>query len=98
MLGWALLMGLLLRRVLGRAREAGWVKLPVLAVALLFVAYAVRTVIRVPDWRSDETLNLATAEAFPETPAPYLNLATYYERFEKSPAKALACSGVEARA
>ncbi len=90
MLGWALLMGLLLRRVLGRAREAGWVKLPVLAVALLFVAYAVRTVTRVPDWRSDETLNLATAEAFPETPAPYLNLATYYERFEHSPAKALA--------
>jgi hypothetical protein len=47
-------------------------------------------VTRVSDWRNDETLNLATAEWFPETPGPYLNLATYYERFEHHPAKALA--------
>jgi len=90
MLGWALLVGLMLQRALGRAREAGWSKLPVAAVAILFLAYAARTLARVPDWRNDETINLATAEAFPETPAPYLNLATYYERFEHSPAKALA--------
>jgi protein O-mannosyl-transferase len=89
MLGWALLVGLLLERGLLRARAAGWIKLPAVAIALLFVAYAVRTVTRVPDWRNDETLNLATAEAFPETPAPFLNLATYYERMEKNPAKAL---------
>jgi hypothetical protein len=90
MLGWALLMGLLLERALARVRRAGWIKLPAAAIAMLFVAYAVRTVTRVPDWRNDETLNLATAEAFPETPAPFLNLATYYERVEKNPAKALA--------
>jgi hypothetical protein len=89
MLGWVLLVGLLLERGLGRARAAGWSKLPVAVVALLFLAYAVRTVTRVPDWRSDETLNLATAEFFPETPAPFLNLATYYERVEKNPKKAL---------
>jgi hypothetical protein len=90
MLGWALLVGLLLERTLVRARVGGWMKWPAAAIALLFVAYAVRTVTRVPDWRNDETLNLATAEAFPETPAPSLNLATYYERVEKNPAKALA--------
>jgi len=53
---------------------------PVAAIALLFVAYAVRTVTSVPDWRSDEPLKVATAEAFLESPAPLLNLATYYER------------------
>jgi hypothetical protein len=90
MLGWALLVGLLLERGLVRARSAGWTKLPVAAIALLFVAYAVRSVTRVADWRNDETLNLATAEAFAESPAPFLNLATYYERVEKNPAKALA--------
>jgi hypothetical protein len=89
MLGWGLLVGLLLERGLGRAREAGWTKLPAVAIALLFIAYAGRTITRVPDWRNDETLNLATARAFPETPAPFLNLATYYERVEKNPAKAL---------
>lgn len=90
MLGWVLLVGLLLERGLARARVAGWIKLPTVAIALLFVAYAARTLVRVPDWQSDETLNLATAESFPETPAPFLNLATYYERVEKNPAKALA--------
>ena len=89
MIGWALIMGLLLERGLTRARAAGWIKLPGAAVVLLFLAYAVRTVTRVPDWRSDETLNLATAKSFPETPAPLLNLATYYEHVEKNPAKAL---------
>jgi hypothetical protein len=89
MLGWVLLVGLLLERGLTRARAVGWIRLPAAALALLFVAYAVRTVTRVPDWRNDETLNLATARAFPETPAPLLNLATYYERVEKNPAKAL---------
>ena len=89
MLGWALLVGLLLERGVIRARAAGWIKLPVVAIALVFVAYTVRTLTRVPDWRSDETLNLATAEAFPETPGPLLNLATYYERVEKNPIKAL---------
>ena len=89
MLGWVLLVGLLLERGLARARAAGWIKLPAVAIALLFVAYAVRTVTRVPDWRNDETLNRASAEAFPETPIPFINLATYYERMEKNPAKAL---------
>ena len=89
-LGWAFLVGLLLERGLTRARAAGWLRLPVVAITLLFTAYGVRTLTRVPDWRSDETLNLATAGAFPETPAPFLNLATYYERVEKNPVKALA--------
>jgi protein O-mannosyl-transferase len=89
MLGWALLMGLLLSRALILGRDRGWIKLPALAVTVLFLAYAVRTATRVPDWRSDETLNLATAEAFPETPGPLLNLATYYERFDNNPNKAL---------
>jgi len=89
MLGWVLLVGLLLERGLGRAREAGRTKLPAAAIALVFLACAARTVTRVQDWRSDETLNLATARAFPETPAPFLNLATYYERVENDPAKAL---------
>jgi hypothetical protein len=89
MLGWCLLMGWMLARGLERARAAGWTKLPTVSVALLFAAYAARTVTRVPDWRSDETLNLATARFFPETPAPFLNLATYYER-EKNLIRALA--------
>jgi hypothetical protein len=90
MLGWVLLVGLLASRAIGWAEERGRARLAMAAVALLFLAYAVRTVSRVPDWRNDETLNLATAEWFPETPGPYLNLATYYERFEHDPAKALA--------
>ena len=89
MLGWALLVGLLASSALAWCHERGWTRLSVAAVALLFFAYGTRTVIRVPDWRNDETLNLATAEFFPETPGPYLNLATYYERFESNPAKAL---------
>jgi hypothetical protein len=90
MLGWALLAGLLFERGWMRVRAAGWIKLPALAIALLFLAYGARALARVPDWRNDETLNLATAQAFPETPAPFLNLATYYERVEKNPVKALA--------
>jgi hypothetical protein len=90
MLGWSLLIGLLLSRALTWARGRGRRRFVMAAVALLFMAYAVRTVTRVPDWRNDETLNLATAEFFPETPAPFLNLATYYERFEHDPARALA--------
>jgi hypothetical protein len=79
-----------LARVLERARAAGRGKAAAVAVGLGLLAYAGRTLARVPDWRNDETLNLATAEAFPETPTPYLNLATYYERFERNPSKALA--------
>ena len=89
MLGWALLMGLLFRRIFALGRDRGWVKLPAALVVLLFAAYAFRTMSRVPDWRNDETINQATAEAFPETPGPLLNLATYYERFEQKPEKAL---------
>jgi len=90
MLGFCLLLGLVLHRGVERAR-AGGLGTPALAcVLLLFSAYAVRTVTRVPDWRSDETLNLATARMFPETPTPLLNLATYYERTEKDPTKAVA--------
>jgi len=90
MLGFALLVGLLLARALAWGQERGWPRLAALAVAVLLLAYTARTATRVPDWRSDETLNLATARAFPETPTPYLNLATYYERFQNDPAKAMA--------
>jgi hypothetical protein len=90
MLGFALLVGLLLDRALAWGRERGWPRLTIVAVAVLLLAYTARTATRVPDWRNDETLNLATAAAFPETPTPYLNLATYYERFEHDPKKALA--------
>jgi protein O-mannosyl-transferase len=90
MLGWCLLVGLGLARLLDRARQAGRARVAVAAVAVLLALYAARTLARVPDWRNDETVNLATAAAFPETPGPYLNLATYYERFEDNPAKALA--------
>lgn len=90
MLGWALLVGILLGRAVAWARGRGWPKLAAAAVVLILTAYAARTLTRVPDWRNDETLNLATAELFPETPGPYLNLATYYERFEGNPGKALA--------
>jgi hypothetical protein len=90
MLGWALLVGLLANRALVWARERGRPRLAATAVVLVFAAYAARTLARVPDWRNDETLNRATAEHFPETPGPYLNLATYYERFEGNPGKALA--------
>jgi hypothetical protein len=89
MLGWVLLMGLLLDRGLVWCRDRGWSRPAAVVLGVLFLAYAARTVTRVPDWRSDETLNLATAEAFPETPAPYLNLATYYERFAGDRVKAL---------
>jgi hypothetical protein len=90
MLGWALVVGLALARGLAWASDRGRLRLAVAAVALLYAAYAVRTLTRVPDWRNDETLNLATADFFPETPAPYLNLATYYERFAHDPGRALA--------
>lgn len=90
MLGWSLLAGLGLARVLAWGRARGRYGLVVVAMSLLFFAYAARTVARVPDWRNDETLNLATAAYFPETPGPYLNLATYYVRFEQNPRKALA--------
>ena len=90
MLGWALLMALVLERAFVWARDRGWPRLAATVMALGLLAYAARTLTRVPDWRNDETLNLATAEHFPETPGPYLNLATYYERFERDPAKALA--------
>jgi hypothetical protein len=89
MLGWALLMGFLLDRAWHWARSVGRTRLVAAAIGLVFLAYAARTLARVPDWQSDETLNLATAAAFPETPIPFLNLATYYERFEGNPAKAL---------
>jgi protein O-mannosyl-transferase len=99
MLGWALLAGLALARGLEWARAAGRVRLATAAIAAVFVLCSIRTVTRVPDWHSDETLNLATADAFPETPIPYLNLATYYERFEHDPAKALsALAHAESRA
>lgn len=89
MIGCALVVGVSLNRGLTRARAAGWIKLPTVAVVVLLGACAARTLARIPDWRNDESLNLATAEAFPETPAPFLNLATYYERVEMNPAKAL---------
>ncbi len=89
MLGYCLLVGLLLDHGLERARAAGRLRLAGTAVALLLLAYAARTLARVPDWRNDGTLNRATAASFPETPAPYLNLATYYQRVEKDPRKAL---------
>jgi hypothetical protein len=89
MIGWALLVGCLLDLAWQRAQRAGHSRLVVAAIALLFMTYVARTFARVPDWRNDETLNLATAAAFPETPVPLLNLATYYERFEQNPAKAM---------
>jgi hypothetical protein len=48
----------------------------VLAIGLLVIAcFAVRTLWRWPDWHDDRRLNQATAESFPETPTPLLNLA-----------------------
>jgi hypothetical protein len=49
------------------------------AVATLLVAFAARTVIRLPDFHDDRTLNRATARDFPETPTPLLNLAEIEE-------------------
>jgi uncharacterized membrane protein (UPF0136 family) len=89
MMGWALLVGCLLDLAWQRALTAGRSRLVAAAITLLFMTFAARTFVRVPDWQSDETLNLATVAAFPETPTPFLNLATYYERFERNPAKAL---------
>lgn len=89
MLGVALLVGHLLDAAWNRARLVGRSQVVVAAIALVFLAYATRTFVRVFDWRNDETLNLATASAFPETPTPFLNLATYYERFERNPTKAM---------
>jgi hypothetical protein len=88
MMGWALLVGCLLDRGWQWARFAGHTRAVAATIGLVFLAYAARTFARVPDWQSDETLNLASAAAFPETPVPLLNLATYYERFEQNPAKA----------
>jgi hypothetical protein len=53
------------------------------------VGCAGRTLARVPDWRDDETVNRATAQAFPETPTPLYNLAAYYQNVEGNTAKAL---------
>jgi hypothetical protein len=90
MLGWSLLVGLGLAHGLAWMRATGRPRLAAAAVAGIFLLFGARSVLRLADWRNDETLNLATAEAFPETPGPYLNLATYYERFEGNPEKALA--------
>ena len=89
MMGWALLVGCLLDRGWQWARFAGHTRAVAATIGLVFLAYAARTFARVTDWQSDEMLNLASAAAFPETPVPLLNLATYYERFEQNPAKAL---------
>jgi protein O-mannosyl-transferase len=88
MMGWALLVGCVLDLAWQWARTVGRTRLVAAAILLLFTTYVARTFARLPDWQSDETLNLATAAAFPETPTPFLNLASYYERFERNPAKA----------
>jgi hypothetical protein len=90
MMGWALLVGCLLDRRLATGAKGRPLALGRRRHRRCFsMTYAARTFSRVPDWQSDETLNLASAAAFPETPVPLLNLATYYERFEQNPAKAL---------
>jgi protein O-mannosyl-transferase len=89
MLGVALVAGLLLQLGLARARAAGRGKLAAAAVAVILLACAGRSLARVPDWRNDETVNRATAQAFPETPTPLYNLAAYYQKVEGNTAKAL---------
>jgi hypothetical protein len=89
MLGVALVAGLLLQLGLARARAAGRGKLAAAAVAVILLGCAGRTLARVPDWRDDETVNRATAQAFPETPTPLYNLAAYYQQVEGNTAKAL---------
>jgi hypothetical protein len=89
MLGVALVAGLLLQLCLAHARAAGWGKLAAAAVGLLLLGCAGRTLARVPDWRNNETVNQATARAFPETPTPLFNLANYYQNVEGNTAKAL---------
>ena len=88
MLGFSLLAGLALHRAIAWAGARGWRRPAVAAAALLLSMAAARTVARVPDWRNDETINRATARAFPETPTPLLNLASYYTRMGE-PDKAL---------
>jgi len=78
MIGVALVAGLLARELLARARAAGRTRLAVAVCAVPLALLAGRTLARVPDWRDNETLNRATARAFPETPTPLLNLATHY--------------------
>jgi hypothetical protein len=89
MLGVALIAGLLLQLGLAHARAAGQARLAAVAVAVVLLGCATRTLARVPDWRNDETVNRATAQAFPETPTPLLNLAAYYQKVEGNTAKAL---------
>jgi hypothetical protein len=74
MLGFALAFAVL--AVAARER----LRLPVLALAGLLALYAARTVVRVGDWHDDGTINRATAQAFPETPTPLLNLADFHLR------------------
>jgi len=89
MLGISLAAGLLFSGLIERARAAGWRRLPMAAIAVVVLLLGARTVMRMSDWRNDGTLNRATADLFPETPTPLLNLATYYYRFEHNPSKAL---------
>ena len=48
--------------------------------ALLIVALAARTMVRLPAWHDDRTLDRTTAADFPETPIPWINLARLDER------------------
>jgi hypothetical protein len=47
----------------------------VAGAALVLCVFAVRTLVRWPDWHDDRALNEATTAAYPQTPTPHLNLA-----------------------
>lgn len=82
-LGFAIAMAALFDGVAGRRPR------PALVVAtVLLLLLSVRTLARWPDWRDDRALNRATADAFPESPTPLLNLAAI-EEAAGNPAAAL---------
>ncbi len=77
-IGWCAAMGALVVH-LGRKGTASKRAIGVAILALVLLAYAGRSLVRTGDWKNDYTLNRATLRYYPDTPIPYVNLASYYQ-------------------
>jgi hypothetical protein len=73
-LGWCAAIGALTAQALPRLASP-WRRIASWALVALLAVYGARSAVRAQDWQSDQTLNTATAQSFPTTPAPLLNLA-----------------------
>ncbi len=77
-IGWCAAMGALVAH-LGRKGTASKRKIGVAILVVVLLAYAGRSLARTGDWKNDYTLNRATLRYYPDTPIPYVNLASYHQ-------------------